>query len=118
MAKKTEKKAVVILVNNVCDFAWPLARKLDGGDGHKFLKGEHFEMDAEIERTVMENGKEKKIMVPALELAEKLFPHQITEVKGVISAKELAEKDERIAELEAYVTELEKENAELKKNQK
>lgn len=114
MASK-KKKNILILVNNVCDFSWPLARKLDGGKGTKFVKGEHFEVDAEIERTKIDSeGHPMKVMVPVMELVNQLFPHQISEVKNAVSSEAYAQLESELEELRSYATELESENKALK----
>lgn len=116
MAKKSAKPVEkLILVNNTCDFSWGLARKLEGDqDNHRFAKGEHFEVDAMIERTEIRNGKEVKVKVPVMEIVNKLFPNQVSEVKDVIAASVVHELEEEIEELRAYAAELEQENAALK----
>lgn len=114
MASK-KKKQVLILVNNVCDFSWPLARKLDGGKGTRFVKGEHFEVDAEVKRTKIDaEGKEIEVLVPVMELANKLFPHQITEVKNAVSSEAYEALESELEELRSYAAELESENKSLK----
>ena len=116
MAKKPAKTVdTLVLVNNVCDFSWPLARKLEGdADNHRFVKGEHFVVDAMIERKEIRGGKEVKIQVPAMEIINKLFPNQVTEVKDVIAASVVKELEAEIEELREYQADLEKENADLK----
>lgn len=116
MAKKTAKTIdTLVLVNNACDFSWGLARKLEGDkSNHRFAKGEHFEVDAVITRTEIKDGKEVKVEIPVMEIVNKLFPNQVTEVKDVVAVSVLNEMKEELEELRNYAAELEKENAELK----
>lgn len=116
MARKSAKTVdTLVLVNNSCDFSWGLARKLEGDkNNHRFAKGEHFEVDAVITRAEIRDGKEVKVEIPVMEIVNKLFPNQVSEVKDVVAVSVLNDMKEELEELRTAAAELEKENAQLK----
>ena len=105
-----EKAKTLLLRNTMCDFSCPWVNKLDGSDGHNFVKGEVFEVPEYVERK--RNG--KKVQVSSMELLEAMFPKGIEIAKGAVSGNKLKEKDDEIAKLKAELAKMKKDKKDSK----